>query len=289
MSDDTGEFFPFRDENENAAGNQPNGRPRKDDDQTRMMPPTDAEDDATQLQRPVSGDATTVQRPVSGDATAVYRPADDGRSWAEEDEIWAGRAGVRAPGPQEDATGTDWAGVPPEEPRGKWWTPILVGIVALILLALLGWGIYLIVQSSDDGDSPTGPGATPSQAPPAATATTPAPAETPPTTTPTTTTAATTKPTSSPPSSPSDVTIPALRGLSLDEAKTALNRKNLNYRLRYVASTDAPPGTVIGSDPAEGQQVPDDTIVNLIIASEPTATTTPPTSTTTPTSEFDED
>jgi predicted exporter len=34
---------------------------------------------------------------------------------------------------------------PPREPRGKWWTPIVVGIAVLVLLALLGWGIWLIL------------------------------------------------------------------------------------------------------------------------------------------------
>jgi hypothetical protein len=273
MSDDTGEFFPFHDEDDDERGNQPNGGPRKKDDETRIVPPVPS-DDATVVQRPAADD----------DATAVYKPA-AGSAWGDDEEIWEGRAGVRAPQP--DSTRTDWAAVPPEEPGGKWWTPILVGIVALVLLALLGWGIYLIAQSSGDDDQNAPAPAVTSTVTPTAEPTTTAPAAEPTSTAPTTT-----APTSSPPSSPSDITIPALRGLSLDEARTALNRKNLNYRLRYVPSTDAPPGTVIGSDPAEGQQVPDDTIINLIIASEPTATattTTPPTSTATPSEDLDED
>jgi beta-lactam-binding protein with PASTA domain len=48
--------------------------------------------------------------------------------------------------------------------------------------------------------------------------------------------------------------------------------------LRFVISDDAPAGTVIDSDPEEGQEVPPDTVVTLIIAAEPT---TQPTTTST--------
>jgi beta-lactam-binding protein with PASTA domain len=80
--------------------------------------------------------------------------------------------------------------------------------------------------------------------------------------------------------------VPALKGLSSQEARKALDRKGLNYRLRYVPS-DSPAGTVIDSDPAEGQQVPADTVITLIIAAE---TDTPtPTATTGAAGEQDED
>jgi beta-lactam-binding protein with PASTA domain len=49
-----------------------------------------------------------------------------------------------------------------------------------------------------------------------------------------------------------------------------------------VTSADAPAGTVIDSDPQEGQQVPSDTTVTLIIASAPSSPATPTTPTTTP-------
>ncbi|MFI5936072.1 PASTA domain-containing protein [Actinoplanes sp. NPDC051494] len=259
MSDETGEFFPFRDESEEDGANQPNGRTRKQDDATRIIPPA------------APADATTVYRSVhNDDATSV---------WGEEENIWAGRAGVRAPRPGDDSIRTDWE----PEPSGKWWTPILVGILAMVLLGLLGWGVYLIVQSTKDenGDSPL---------PVVSAAITPSPVQTPSVEASVSVAPATTEPSSAPVSSPSDIAIPALRGLSLDEARTALNRKGLNYRLRYVASTDAPPDTVIGSDPIEGQQVPGDTIINLIIASTPTAATTAPSSIApTPSVVYDED
>jgi beta-lactam-binding protein with PASTA domain len=50
-----------------------------------------------------------------------------------------------------------------------------------------------------------------------------------------------------------------------------------SYKLIY-RDNDAPPGTVIGSDPAEGQEVPPDTTVTLVVAK---AATTRPTATAT--------
>jgi hypothetical protein len=278
---ETGEFDPFADEGEV----RPIGGPPEDDrteqvphdaadaDRTRMLPA----DDATQVtpQAPRS-DATSVLPAATADGTRTERHQSSTDNWADDrDSVWTARAGVRPPprpGYGVD-TDTDWAAVPADEPPGKWWTPIAVGIVGLLLLGLLGWGIYLIAQSSgDDGTTPDAP------ASPAAPATTGATTEptTPPTTQPTTTAPATT-----PPAVPSDIVVPALKGLSSEEARAALDRKGLNYRLRYVTS-DSPAGTVIDSDPAEGQQVPADTVIALIIAAQPTATP-PQTATTEPT------
>jgi beta-lactam-binding protein with PASTA domain len=75
------------------------------------------------------------------------------------------------------------------------------------------------------------------------------------------------------------VTVPALRGLALADAQAALSRTGLSYRLIYRTS-DAPPDTVIDSDPAEGQEVPPDTAVTLVVAR---GATTPSTGTATTT------
>jgi hypothetical protein len=130
-------------------------------------------------------------------------------------------------------------------------------------VALLGWGIWLIIQAQDKNNQTPAPVPATSAAP----ATTPATSQptTPPTTAPTTT-----EPTKT------AVTIPALRGLSQQEAIQALSRRGLSSRLRFVASDDASPGTVIDSDPEEGQEVPPDTIVTLIIAAPPTTAPTTP-------------
>jgi hypothetical protein len=245
---------------------------------TEQMPRTEqfsgvgGEDDATAVTpRAPRRDATSIMPPIDDRGTAPTTPADP--NWGASGAPWAGRAEVRPPLPGRGGDYTDdWATAPSGEPRGRWWMPILVGIAALVLLALLGWGIWLIVQSSDK-DTPK-PAVTLS-APPA-------PKTTAPTTAPATeapTTAATTDPTDT------EVTIPALKGLSRQEAQQALSRKGLASRLRFVVSDAAPANTVIDSDPAEGQEVPPDTTVTLVIAVPPTtapATTAPTTAPTEP-------
>ena len=273
--DETGEFQPLQEGGENPPIS---GTPK--DDGTERMPRVAAESDGTQVFPAADEDATRVapQAPRS-DATSVFPPATGGSTRTERDtrsndnwadggnEVWSARAGVppRRPGYGDD--GTDWA-LPDDEPQGKWWTPIAVGIVALLLLSLLGWGIYLIVQSR--GDDAGTPEVTASPVAPATTKPSSAPPVTEPPSQP-----------ASPPTTPSDVTVPALKGLSSAEARGALDRKGLNYRLRFVTS-DSPAGTVIDSDPAEGQQVPADTVITLIIAAEPTAAAPTPSASTEP-------
>jgi hypothetical protein len=257
-ADETRQYQPFDDDDHRtrADGIQPPDGTRTGDDRTRPMPPA-------------TGDDATVVTPGGQppDTTSVMPAAPD---WTEQDRAWAGRAAVRPKRPDEYGTAVgDWEAVPPpDEPRGKWWMPILVGILALLLLGLLGWGIYLILQNSDDGAETPGP--VPSVTAPVTTEPTTAPTTTPPTTEPTTT-AATTQP------AETAVTVPALIGLSQQEAQQALDRRGLTYRLIFRAS-DAPAGTVIDSDPAEGQEVPPDTRVALVIAAAaPTQPTTPAT------------
>lgn len=252
--------------------NQPDGGPRSGDagvaDRTEQMP-------RTEVAGAVAGDETVVSR--RPDATSIMPAATGGPNdadWGAAGSAWLGRAEVRRPGPGQggDFAGGDWDAVPPpREPQGRWWTPIVVGIVVLVLLALLGWGVWLILQAGQKGnDGSPAPAATSAAAPETGATTTP------PTTQPTTT------PTTTEPTGPQEVTVPALKGLSSAEARQALDRTGLAYRLRFVTSADAPAGTVIDSDPQEGQQVPSDTTVTLIIASAPSSPATPTTPTTTP-------
>jgi pyruvate/2-oxoglutarate dehydrogenase complex dihydrolipoamide acyltransferase (E2) component len=271
--DETREFDPFVDDE-----NGPDGRPRSSDawvlDNTEQMPRTSADDETVLAPRV---DATAVMPAAEGG------PGDDaGRGGV--GPAWTGRAEVRPPrpGPGGDFPTGDWDALPPpNEPRGRWWMPIVVGMVVLVLLALLGWGVWLILQAGGDGDDTPAPGVTASASAPPATEPTSAPS----TTTPTAT-ASTTEPTG-----PTEVTVPALKGLSSASARQALSRRGLAYRLRFVTSADAPAGTVIDSDPAEGQEVPPDTTVTLILAAPPssaaTATTTSP-ATTAPTDTNDQ-
>jgi hypothetical protein len=238
---------PDDDDATQVTPNHPDDGPRPGDewvfDRTEQMP--QADDPTAVTPRPQGPDSTSVMPPVGGE-----------RDWEAADAPWSGRAEVRPPRPGE-YTSTDWSTEPPAEPRGRWWLPIVVGIVGLLLVALLGWGVWLILRAQNDDDGTPATTPTPT-APVTTTATQP--------TTQPTTAAPTTEPTTNEPS-PTEVTIPALRGLPQNEAQQALSRRGLSARLRFVQSTEASPGTVIDSDPAEGQKVPQDTVVTLIIAS----------------------
>jgi hypothetical protein len=173
-------------------------------------------------------------------------------------DVWTGRAGVRpygaVPRSEYDQDG-DWADPNQVEPSGRWWTPIAVGSISVVLLVLLGFGVMVIVRSiGDDVDTPE---ATPTagQLPGGAEAGVTTPTVTTPVSTPPTTDAA-----------DQEVNVPALRGMPLIDAQAALERTGLGWRV-IRRESDAEPDTVIDCDPAEGQQVPSDTRVTLIVAS----------------------
>ncbi|MBU2670003.1 PASTA domain-containing protein [Actinoplanes bogorensis] len=233
------------------------GKSRRDDDTL---------DDVRTV--PTIRDEPTV---VASGSTAVMPPVGDD-DWAPSraNPAWSGRAEVRSPQPGRGYPEVDWAAAAPAQPKDRWWMPIVVGIVALILLAVLGWAIYLIVRNSSGGETPAP--ATSSAAAPAETVTT---TTTSPSATPTTTSPEPEPSTTEP--SASEITIPALRGLALADAQEALRSTGLNYRLIYRQAPDVPPDTVIDSDPVEGQEVPPDTMVTLVIAAAPTSAPTTPT------------
>ncbi|GAB1643808.1 PASTA domain-containing protein [Krasilnikovia sp. MM14-A1259] len=244
-----------------------------DGDATRQMPAAADGDATAKLPAAADGDATAVL-PGTGadrDATAVLPGTPGGGAgWG---AAWAGQAGVRPPRPSAAIGDTreQWAVPAERKPRGRWWMPVLVGIVVVALLTLLGWGVYMILQAVNRDETPA----------PVATTSAPTPASTPPSTAPSTppstapsTTATPGTPATTEPTGPTSVTIPALKGLSLQDAIQALDRTGLAYRVRFVRS-DAPAGTVIDSDPVEGQQVPSDTTVTLIVASPPSPSAAP--------------
>ncbi|HWS33984.1 MAG TPA: PASTA domain-containing protein [Actinoplanes sp.] len=171
-------------------------------------------------------------------------------------DVWTGRAGVRPYGavrrdPYEEES--SWADPAAVEPSGRWWAPIAVGTIALTLLALLGFGLVVIIQST--GDDAEQPVATP----------TAVQITTGETTTPATRQVET--PATPPTTDPADteVTVPALRGMPLADAQAALSRTGLGWRV-IRRESDAEPDTVIACDPEEGQQVPSDTRITLIVA-----------------------
>jgi hypothetical protein len=244
-------------------------------DATRIPPAV--EPDATRVAPPAEPDATRVVPAVEsdGDATRVAPAAlpDDDWATSRANPVWSGRAEVRSPRPGQASYDTDWSEAPLPAPvqRDRWWLPIVIGIIVLLLLGVLAWAIYVIVQNS--GNETPAPGPTTTAATtnaPTTPASTAPPSTAPPSTEPTTTVATTgTAPVTS-------VTVPALKGLPLADARAALNRKNLRYRVLYLDSKAAP-GTVIDSDPAEGQEVPPDTRITIVVAQPSGAATTPST------------
>jgi hypothetical protein len=209
--------------------------------------------DTTAFQPAVTGDETAALPPVDPSRTAPLPPVTgpDG-----ERARWAARAEVRPTGPR-GAEQQEWV---PAEPRGAWWMPILIGVLALILLGLLGLGLWLALRGSN---SPTpAPSGSPTAAPTSA-----APSLSP-----------TPSPTASPSPSVATVTIPTfLVGLAPQDARDQLIALGLTST--EVDRVDAArAGTVIDTQPGPGTAVPVGSSVTLIVAvapASPSASTSP--------------
>ncbi|MCW3813775.1 PASTA domain-containing protein [Micromonospora sp. DR5-3] len=225
---------------------------REPADATRPLPQGDQ--DATARRR--APDATARQEPVAA------APA------------WSGRAGVPPPRPvgyPEPAT--EWYA---EEQGGRrWWMPILLGILALVLIALIGLGVWLALRAAERNSGPaTVPSVVPSTAPETSAA-------------PTTTAPSTSPPTTPPTSAPARVPVPPLVGLPEDAARAVLDRLNVDYRV-VRRTSDRPAGTVIETDPAAGELISDGDQLTVVVAkaeAPTTASATPtpgPTATVTP-------
>ncbi|WP_027661620.1 Stk1 family PASTA domain-containing Ser/Thr kinase [Salinispora fenicalii] len=238
-------------------------------------------------------------RPLPADQTAPLPPADQTAPLPPTDQTaplpptggpaaWLGRAGVPPPRPPEYQEATGWYG----EPNGRrWWSPILWGVIVL-LLAAFGTGLWLALGAGDDeqvtpdsSPSATAPSATAPSASPIPTSATPtatAPTTTAPTTTaPTTTAPTTTAPTTpSPTGEPGEVPMPPVVNRPLTTAQVILDQAGLAYRVRYRTSNQ-PSGIVIGTEPRAGALVPEGAVVVLVVSSpgsspeRPTPTPTP--------------
>lgn len=166
---------------------------------------------------------------------------------------WSARAGVR-PRP---AGADEWSGdAVVEDPYGgrSWFTPVIVAVVVLILLAVLGAGLYLIYRNSGRGGQPA---PTPTAAPTTTAASSAAPSESPPT------------PTPSPSPPVVQVPVPAVVGHTEQEAKQLLDAVGLTYRLDTVVDGSVRPGTVLSVTPPAGTMVAKCSQVTLVVAAAP--------------------
>jgi len=230
-----------------AARDEPQ-RPDRTADQPTVVGPGDGDDRTTRIQNVGPRNATPP-----------------------EDRAWAGRAGVPQPGGPGGPGGPPGDGPPPpddwqpRDPAGgrRWWMPILVGVIALVLLGVLAFGLWLILRGDGSAD--------------------PTPTPTPTTAAPTTARPTTAAPTTTAPSptatTPTAVPVPDVEGLTVLEAGEALSDVGLSARLSYVDS-DQPAGTVIATNPEIGTEVKTGATITLIVSTGRTTapTTEPPTS-----------
>lgn len=199
-------------------------------------------------------DATRVDAPGDG-ATAPQAPDDAPR--------WTARAGVPVPGDPalRQPAPAEW--VEEEDPyQGRsWLTPVIVGLVAVVLVAALSVGLWLIYRATENGqnapaETPSAPATSAAEAPPVPSSAPPATSAAPSSAAPVTTRAA----------PPAAVVIPPLRGDSLSEATVKLQVLGLNVRVERTADDSLPPGEVLSSRPGEGQTVAPGDTVTLVVA-----------------------
>ncbi|MCZ7478423.1 MULTISPECIES: PASTA domain-containing protein [unclassified Micromonospora] len=250
-----------------------------DADATRALPRNAGEEDveATRAMPRNAGDAA---RPLPGGPAGQAGPEGPGGprrpldATAAQEPVgaWSGRAGVPPPRPAGyPEPGGEYYG--DEQAGRRWWMPILLGILALLLLGLIGVGVWLALRAADRNSDP-GPPVPSISAQTSAAPTSAAPSSSPPSTAPATT-------------APAEVPMPPLVGLPEAAARAALDRLDLDYRVQRRAS-DRPAGTVISTDPEAGYPVGEDERVTIVVAvpapptSGPSTPGSAPATTTTP-------
>ncbi|SCL16162.1 PASTA domain-containing protein [Micromonospora rhizosphaerae] len=231
-------------------------------DATRPLPPDRTGQEPGETTRPLPPDGERTERQEPVDSTRPMPPTPP--------SAWSGRAEVPPPRPvgYREQT-TEWY---TEEQAGRrWWMPILLGILALVLLALIGLGVWLALRAADEGPAPS---SSPSFPPTSAPATSAAPTSAAPSTEPPTTPPATT--------APARVPMPPLVGLSEATARAILDRLGVGYRVETRIS-DRPAGTVLETDPGAGELITEGEQVTLVVAQAAAPTTGAGTPTPSPT------
>jgi hypothetical protein len=196
-------------------------------------------------------------QPSEGSGTAAMPtvPAEEGGEprWSARAQV-PPTAPVRRPMREEE----QWGAAPEQPPRSV--LPVLIAVVAVILLVIIGLGVWLALRNRNTPTTPLTTGPPTTTAPP--TTTTPPPTTTaPPTTTtpPPTTTA------------PVGITIPDLSGNDPTAARQLLMSLGVTVAAQQVTqpSTTVRAGRVIGTQPGVGTVVLPGQTVTLIISSGP--------------------
>jgi cytoskeletal protein RodZ len=138
-----------------------------------------------------------------------------------------------------------------------WWFPILIGMLVLLLVAVVG---LLVWWASTLDDQQTSNEDTPDPVPTVSVPTSPEASQ------PETDQPETGEPTPQQTTAAPTVAVPAVVGLPEAQARARLDDADLVYRIEWRQS-DQPGGTVIGTDPAVGTQVPPGSEILLIVAS----------------------
>jgi hypothetical protein len=254
-SDDTRRIEP---DDGTRAFTPPPGPPGGGTDATTRLPYRSGQQDRTRAVPAADGDRTEV---MPGDGTQVLpgRAGPDGTqvmpgaagAGAVGADRWSGRAGVPTTRPAVTETET-WSEQPPRRSLMPW----LIALLVLLLLALLGYGVWLAMRPrSAPASLPTPATSTRTTAAPAPT--TAAPAPPPPTTQ------------AAPPTTEAALAvIPPLQGLPVEVARATLQSLGLTVETRTETS-DATPGTVVRTDPAAGTEVKAGSTVVLYVAAAP--------------------
>ena len=179
---------------------------------------------------------------------------------------WSARANVPQPGDPalRRSAPEEWIEEDPYQGR-SWFTPVIVGVVALVLVGALSVGLFLIYRATADGGN-----APPDQLPgvdvSSSGAVVPSPTRPPSTAAPTS--AAPSETTEGP---PSNVAIPPLRGNTLAQATIKLQQLGLEVKVVRRADGFVQPGEVLESDPGPGAMIAVGETVTLYVATAPTA------------------
>lgn len=247
MAEDTREPDPGAPRNEVGDG-APDSTRQIPADGTRQMPADGTRQMPADGTRQMPADATGR---IPADGTQVLPPVSSWSARAQVPPAAPVGAGPELSSWQEPASGGS----------SRWWAPLVLGLLALLLLAFLGFGLWMIVQSDEDREIP----GTPSPSAPARPSAT-----------------ATPSPTPSPTPETVRVEVPELAGVQAEDARDQLAELGLRPQLRTVETDERIAGTVVRTEPGAGSLLAEGARIVVFVAQdpepepEPTGEPTPP-------------